>query len=278
MNVKIVRSAFLALIAALSFNLTGCQTVPFTGRSQLMLTSPEEEAQLGQQAWAEVISKSTASTNQKYNAALKRVGTAIAKAANKPDYKWEFRVFESNEPNAFCLPGGKVAVYTGLFKYTDNDAELSAVVGHEVGHAIARHGGERISQGIVQEAGAQVLAASIDGKSAGTVQGIMIGYAVGSNLAVILPYSRTHEYEADKLGMIFMAKAGYNPTAAVSFWQKFREVSDTGEVGEIFSTHPMSEKRLEEIKAYLPTAIDMYRTCPSKKDLGESLKAGKISD
>ncbi len=269
---NIFRKAVLSLFCASMLYMIGCESVPYTGRSQLMLTTPQEEAQLGQQAWNEVLAKNTVSNNVKYNGALKRVGESIAKAANKPDYKWEFKVFESTEPNAFCLPGGKVAVYTGLFKYTANDAELAAVVGHEVGHAIARHGGERISQGMVQEAGAQVLATTVEGKSAATVQGILVGYAVGSNVAVMLPFSRTHEYEADKLGMIFMAKAGYNPNAAISFWQKFKEVSDTGAVGEIFSTHPMSEKRLEEIKAYLPTAMDMYRTAPNKRNLGESLK------
>ncbi len=263
---------FIAVFCSSLTYLTGCVTNPITGRSQFMLTSPQEEAQLGEQAWKEVLSQSKISNNPKYNAALKRVGTCIAQAANKPDYKWEFKVLENSEPNAFCLPGGKVAVNTGLFQYTANDAELAAVVGHEVGHAIARHGGERISQGMVQEAGAQAISVALDGKSAGTVQGILIGYAVGSNLAVVLPYSRTHEYEADKMGLVFMAKAGYNPNAAISFWQKFQAISSTSKLGEFFSTHPMSEKRLEELKNYLPTAQGMYNTAPNKKNLGESLK------
>ena len=262
----------MLIIAVSAFSIIGCTSVPFTGRSQLMLTSPSEEAQLGEQAWKEVLSQNRVSDNSKYNIALKRIGANLAKVANKPDYKWEFIVFENAEPNAFCLPGGKVGVYSGLFQYTANDAELSAVVGHEIGHAIARHGGERMSQSAVQEIGAQAVATTLNGKSAGTVQAAMVAYSAGTNLGVMLPYSRTHEYEADKLGLVYMAKAGYNPNAAITFWQKFGQLSQTGTVGEFFSTHPMSEKRIEEMKAYLPTALDMYRTAPNKKDLGESLK------
>jgi predicted Zn-dependent protease len=181
-------------------------------------------------------------------------------------------MFDNTEPNAFCLPVGKVEVYSWLFQYTANDAELSSVVGHEIGHAIARHGGERMSQSAVQEIGAQAVATTLNGKSAGTIQAAMVAYSAGTNLGVMLPYSRTHEYEADKLGLVYMAKAGYNPNAAISFWQKFGQLSQTGTVTEFFSTHPMSEKRVEEMRAYLPTAMDMYRTAPSKKELGESLK------
>lgn len=268
-----MRAILNVLIVAVSaFFIIGCETVPFTGRSQLMLTSPSEEAQLGEQAWKEVLSQNRVSGNSNYNIALKRVGANLAKAANKPDYKWEFIVFENTEPNAFCLPGGKVGVYSGLFQYTANDAELSSVVGHEIGHAIARHGGERMSQSAVQEIGAQAVATTLNGKSAGTIQAAMVAYSAGTNLGVMLPYSRTHEYEADKLGLVYMAKAGYNPNAAITFWQKFGKLSQTGTVGEFFSTHPMSEKRIEEMKAYLPTALDMYRTAPSKKELGESIK------
>ena len=261
------------LIVAVSVSLTvGCETVPFTGRSQLVLTSPAQEAQLGEQAWKEVLSQNQVSGNSKYNIALKRVGANLAKAANKPDYKWEFLVFENTEPNAFCLPGGKVGVYSGLFQYTANEAELSSVVGHEIGHAIARHGGERMTQATGQEIGGQLLSTGLNGKSAGTVQAAMIAYSAATNLGVMLPYSRTQEYEADTLGLVFMAKAGYNPNAAITFWQKFGQVSQTSKIGEFLSTHPMSEKRIEEMKAYLPTAQDMYRTAPSKKELGESLK------
>lgn len=262
----------LLIVAVSAFLIVGCETVPFTGRSQLMLTSPSEEAQLGEQAWKEVLSQNRVSGNSKYNIALKRIGANLAKAANKPDYKWEFIVFENTEPNAFCLPGGKVGVYSGLFQYTANDAELSSVVGHEIGHAIARHGGERMSQSAVQEIGAQAVATTLNGKSAGTIQAAMVAYSAGTNLGVMLPYSRTHEYEADKLGLVYMAKAGYNPNAAITFWQKFGQLSQTGTVGEFFSTHPMSEKRISEMKEYLPTAMDMYRTAPNKKELGESLK------
>jgi predicted Zn-dependent protease len=262
----------MLIVAISAFLIVGCESVPFTGRNQLMLTSQSEEAQLGEQAWKEVLSQNRVSGNSTYNIALKRVGANLAKAANKSDYKWEFLVFENTEPNAFCLPGGKVGVYSGLFQYTANDAELSSVVGHEIGHAIARHGGERMSHGTIQEIGAQAVATTLNSKSAGTIQAAMVAYSAGTNLGVMLPYSRTHEYEADKLGLVYMAKAGYNPNAAITFWQKFGQLSQTGTVGEFFSTHPMSEKRIGEMKAYLPTALDMYNTAPNKKNLGESLK------
>ncbi len=272
MNRKSIRGLVLAVLCLSLFYVTGCSTVPFTGRSQLLLTTPQEEAQAGEQAWREVLSQNRESSNDKYRLALKRVGGNLAKVANKPDYKWEFVVFENAEPNAFCLPGGKVGVYSGLFQYTANDAELASVVGHEIGHAIARHGGERMSQSEVQDIGAQAVATALDGKSAGTAQAILVAYAVGTNVGVMLPYSRTHEYEADKLGLIFMAKAGYNPEAAITFWNKFGQLSQTGTVGEFFSTHPMSDKRIEEMKAYMPNALDQYRTAPNKKNLGETLK------
>lgn len=250
----------LALLMAASFFIAGCATVPYTDRSQLMLISPSEETQLGEQAWGEFISQNRTSTNQGYNAALSRVGEGIAKAVGNSNYDWEFRVFENNEPNAFCLPGGKVGVNTGIFRYMANDAELAAVVGHEVGHVVARHGAERMSQGMVQETGAQIIGAALDGQSGRTVQGILLAYAVGSNVGVMLPYSRKHEYEADKLGMLFMSKAGYDPNGAISFWEKFVKVGDSGgEIGEFFSTHPMSEKRLEEMKSQMPEAMNIYR-------------------
>lgn len=258
---RISVNIFAALVLALT--LAACQTVPYTGRSQFLMTSKAQEDKLGEDAWREVCAKEKKCTNQQYNEALLRVGTSIAQISGQSDFKWEFRVFQSKEANAFCLPGGKVAVYSELFKLAANDAELASVVGHEIGHAIARHGGERMSQAAVQSAGLQVVSAATKGNTAWTQ-----AYGIATEVGGMLPYSRLHEYEADYIGLILMAKAGYDPNAAISFWNKFKTVGSSGPFGEFFSTHPMSEKRIEEMRLKMPEAIDIYNKCPNKKGLG----------
>ncbi len=245
------------------FVLTGCNTVPYTGRSQLLMTSEAQEREMGVQAWQSVQNEERISTNPQYNAALTRVGGNIARAVNRPDYVWEFKVFDSKVPNAFCLPGGKVAVYSGLFTYTANDAELAAVVGHEAAHAVARHGGERISQAQMQQIGASVLDATVDDAT------IKEAYGIGTNVGVMLPYSRKHEYEADYLGLIFMAQAGYDPNAAISFWEKFGTISQTNFFEELFSTHPAGDNRIEELKKKLPEAMAQYQKASVRLGLGQ---------
>ncbi len=263
MNYKI-----LLVLIVVPFVFCSCQTAPFTGRSQLIMVSVDQEKQMGNEAWAQVSAENRISTNKKYTDALSRVGKNIAAEANRQDFDWEFKVFESNEANAFCLPGGKVAVYSGLFKYLANDAELSAVVGHEVGHAIARHGAERISHDMIQQAGAKIVETAV-GQSGGTTSQLwMVAYAGLSNVGVVLPYSREQEYEADKIGMVLMSKAGYNPQAALDFWNKFSTISKQSTIEEFFSTHPMSTKRQEEMRKILPDAKLWYKDAAQKKDFG----------
>ena len=244
---------------------SACSTVPYTGRSQLLVTSVAEENNMGQQAWQEVKKKEKISKNRKYTSAVTRVGKNIAAVSDRPDFKWEFKTFDSEQANAFCLPGGKVAVYTAIFDYASNDAELAAVIGHEVGHAIARHGGERVSQGMFQKAGAEVVSATTGEKYR---EMAMMAYGIGSNLGVMLPYSRTHEYEADHIGIMLMAKAGYDPRYAISFWQKFSKASDTNSFTEYLSTHPMGKHRIEELKKILPKAMDLYNKAKHKRGSG----------
>ncbi len=252
----------LILAAGAVSALTGCNTVPYTGRSQLLITSESQERELGVTAWNDVRKTEKESGNQEYNAAVTRVGKNIATSVNRPDYSWEFKVFESKVPNAFCLPGGKVAVYSGLFTYTANDAELAAVIGHAAAHAIARHGGERISQAQAQQVGASILSATVENAA------VHEAYGIGTNVGVMLPYSRTHEYEADYLGLIFMAQAGYDPNAAVSFWEKFGTISQSNFFEELFSTHPAGDNRVEELKKKLPEAMAHYQKAPQKLGLG----------
>ena len=259
------KHCLLMLLLPCMLIFSACSTVPYTGRSQLLVTSIAEENQMGEQAWQEVKKKERISTNRKYTSAVTRVGKNIAIASNRPDFKWEFKTFDSKQANAFCLPGGKVAVYTAIFDYASNDAELAAVIGHEVGHAIARHGGERVSQGMFQQAGAEVVSATVGEKYRDMA---MMAYGIGSNLGVMLPYSRTHEYEADHIGIILMAKAGYDPRYAISFWQKFSKISQTNSFTEYLSTHPMGEHRIERLKKLLPEAMKIYNKAKHKRGAG----------
>ncbi len=245
----------LALVA-------GCTSAPYTGRTQLMFYGESSDLELGEEAWKEVKASQVQSTNKELAATLQRVGTRLAAAANRKDYQWEFVVFDSEEPNAFALPGGKVAVYTGLFPYFANDAELATVVAHEVGHALARHGVERSSQGMVQYAGGFLVETLLG-------QDWSPAYETTSNLVALLPYSRTQEYEADHVGLILMAKAGYDPAAALTFWGKFRTLSQTGTLQEFLSTHPDGDKRLAELQTLQPEAKKYYEQCTSRQGLGQ---------
>ncbi|HPN83709.1 MAG TPA: M48 family metallopeptidase [Victivallales bacterium] len=234
------------------------------------MTSLSEENSIGEQAWREVLSKERISNDAFYNTVLKESGTYLSRVAERPDFRWEFRVLENPEVNAFCLPGGKVAVYTGLFGFCSNEAELSAVVGHEIGHAIARHGGERMTQQLIQQAGAEIVKASLG--ASGKTEAWLTAYAGVSNVGIILPYSRVHEYEADRIGMILMAKAGYDPNAALSFWEKMSaKENSVSALMEFLSTHPISSNRIAEMKKVLPEAQKFYQSAPVKRGTGRNI-------
>ena len=230
-----------------------------------MITSESEEELASVEAWQLILDSERQTTNVQHLNAVQRVSNEIARVANKPNYNWEFKVFESNDANAFCLPGGKIGVYTGLFAFTANDAELAAVIGHEVGHAIARHGGERMSQEKLKDYGSTLIGFAFEGYGA-TIASSAFG--LGAEYGAILPYGREHEYEADMIGMQLMIKAGYNPYSAISFWEKFATLSQTNEFQEFFSTHPMSEKRIINLKNYLPGAISTYKAATKKHNYG----------
>ncbi len=255
--------ALLFLLCMLFFS--ACSTVPYTGRAQFLIISTAEENKMGDQAWQEIKKKERLSKKRKYTLAVNRVGRSISAVSDRPDFKWEFKTFESKTANAFCLPGGKVAIYTGIFEYISNDAELAAVMAHEVGHAIARHGGERVSQGMFQQGGATAVSMVAGAKYK---EMALMAYGVGSNVAVMLPYSRTHEYEADHIGIMLMAKAGYDPRYAISFWKKFSKASTTNSLTEYFSTHPMGANRVTKLKELLPKAMQLYDKAKNKKGPG----------
>lgn len=257
---------FILFVILISITfLCGCSSVPYTERSRLLLTGENTENELGRDAWQKMLAEGKISRNIKQNKALLRIGKNIAAVAGKPDYNWQFRVFINPQANAFCLPGGKVGVTSSLFEFTANDAELATVVGHEIGHAIARHGGERMSHGLLQQIGSQAVAY-------GTQEPMFVtAFGLISNVGAVLPYSRVHEYEADHIGLILMAKAGYYPRAALSFWKKFGKGGTDQRILELLSTHPMSKKRWEEMEALQKKAREYYNKAPKKHGFGQKL-------
>ncbi|HZV53938.1 MAG TPA: M48 family metallopeptidase [Rhodocyclaceae bacterium] len=247
----------LPISMAITIALAGCQNVPITGRSQLQLVSAGQEASMGLSAYQEVLKKEKISHDPALNALVARVGSRIAAATGRDDYQWEFKVIENDKTvNAFCLPGGKVAVYTGLMPIAKDEAGLAAVIGHEVAHAIARHGAERVSQQLVLEGVTMAAVIAAGDQNKANLYGGLIG--AGATLGVILPYSRLHESEADRMGLIYMARAGYDPHAALELWKRMA-AQDKGKPPEFLSTHPADSTRIHQIEQALPEAMGYYR-------------------
>ncbi|MBI4246679.1 MAG: M48 family metallopeptidase, partial [Candidatus Rokubacteria bacterium] len=237
-----------------------CATAPLTGRSQVMLLSEGAEFQMGLTAYREVLSKSKVSGDRTLNAQVTRVGQRIAQATGRQDYPWEFKVLEDKQVNAFCLPGGKVAVYTGILPITRDDAGLAAVLGHEVAHATARHGGERVSQGLLVQTGLVATQAALSRKDPHTVQTVVSLLGAGAAVGLLLPWSRAQESEADHLGLIYMAKAGYHPSASRDLWVRMDEASRSQpRPPEFLSTHPLPGTRIHQIESWIPEALQYYR-------------------
>ncbi len=255
---KITLGAILALL------FIGCTKAPITGRNQLIMINAQEEMKLGLQSEKQILQKEQVSRDPQKNAMVKRVGERIARIASSQystakSFQWEFFVIDNDkEANAFCLPGGKVFVYTGLFKYVASDAELAAVMGHEIGHALARHGAERMSRGQLTQVSGQVLQGIMVGRgNPQNTAAVMQAFGIGTQLGVTLPHSRTQEYEADHIGLVLMAKAGYNPNAALSFWNKFSKSGQTPP--EYLSTHPAPQNRISTIKKLIPKVMPYYQ-------------------
>src|SRR5688500_18864144 len=257
------RIALLFLAATLT--IAGCYTNPVTGRKSLVLLSQGEELTLGAQSFQEIRQKEKVSTDSAMNARVARIGERIAQAVGNelPDAKWEFVVFDSKELNAFALPGGKVGVYTGLLQLAENDAELATVMGHEIGHVIARHGAERMSEAMVISGAGALGSAAVAAKTDDPKYKQVFDVAYGGLATVgrILPHSRSNESEADRMGAIYAARAGYDPRAGITFWEKRRSQKQkadakgggaAGALGALMSTHPTDEKRIADLKALMP--------------------------
>ena len=258
-------TALLTLGVLGSIGFCGCSTVPITGRQQLNLISAGQEMQLGLSSFENMKKEVPISRDAAANALVQRIGRRIANVAvnDLPGAQWEFIVFESKEANAFCLPGGKIGVYTGILPITKDEAGLATVLGHEVAHAAAHHGAERMSEALVTDLGGQILGLSL-AKSDPKMQAAMSAiYGLGSQLGVALPHSRQNESEADEMGLIYMARAGFNPAAAVALWERFASATGSNGGGLWFlRTHPVTGDRIQHIKSILPRAEVEFKNAP----------------
>jgi metalloendopeptidase OMA1, mitochondrial len=254
------RAGRAALVTTALVAAVACATVPVTGRHQILLLSEGDERQMGLSAYQEVLKKSRLSSDPVATEQVRRVGRRIAEATGRTDYKWEFNLIEDKQANAFCLPGGKVAVYSGILPITRDDAGLAAVLGHEVAHAIARHGGERVSQGLLVQVGLAATQVALARNDPGTVRQVTALLGAGTTVGLLLPWSRTQESEGDHLGLIYMAKAGYDPHAARDLWVRMAEASrGSSRPPEFLSTHPSEATRIRQIEAWLPEALQYYQ-------------------
>lgn len=263
--------SFVRIFAGgLALVMTACATAPYTHRRQFMMVSEDQEMELGKEAYKEVLKKEKLSNDARTNEIVKRVGERIAQAARSDAdpaiaerakrYEWQFVVVDAPKTvNAFCLPGGKVAFYTGIMPVCQDEEGIAVVMGHEVAHALVRHGAERMSQGLGAELLGTTLAIAVANKTPEAQRSIMDVYGLTANVGVLLPFSRTHESEADRVGLILMAKAGYNPQTAVSFWKRMAGESGGKKPPEFLSTHPSDETRINKIQAWLPEAYKYYQ-------------------
>lgn len=258
---------YLTILTAILF-LYSCSKVAITGRSQFDIVPDGEMQSMSYSQYQKVLSSSKLSSNAAQVELVRRVGRNIQLAVEKyfadnkmssqlKGYAWEFNLIEDPQVNAWCMPGGKVAVYTGILSFTQNEEGLAVVLGHEVSHAIAKHGSERMSQQMVEQMGGVALSLAIATQPTQTQQLFMTAYGLGAQYGVLLPYSRLHETEADHLGLLFMAMAGYDPSSAVTFWQRMAAQGGP-KPPEIFSTHPSDQTRIANIQKELPEAMKYY--------------------
>lgn len=258
----------LLIPAGLLILLAGaaCNTVPYTNRSQFNLLDSATENQMGFQAYQEVLGTEKIVKSGSNAEMVKRVADRIAAAADrdatergtKLNFDWQVVLIDSPMVNAWCMPGGKMGVYTGILPVTQSEAGLAVVMGHEVGHAIARHGGERITHQMGVEAALTAVQMGLSKQSSATQQTVMTALGAGSQVGVLLPFSRSHESEADHIGIILMAKAGYDPHEAPKLWERMSKLGGSGGP-EFLSTHPSNETRIKELTALIPMAMQYYK-------------------
>lgn len=257
------------LLLGFCFFLAACATVPITGRKQINMFPESEMIATSLTQYDAFLKENKLSGDKQKTAMVKSCGKRIAEAVEEfmiehgmsdriANFQWEFNLVEDDTPNAWCMPGGKVVFYTGILPYTQTETGLAVVMGHEIAHAIARHGNERMSQQMGIQAIGQGLSIYLNEKPAETQQIWMTAFGAASNVGIMLPFSRSHETEADKMGLIFMAMAGYDPAEAVEFWKRMG-ASGGQKPPEFLSTHPADDTRVKDLKAYLPEAMKYYK-------------------
>ena len=256
------------VISAIIFQ--ACSVVPFTGRKQLNLLPESEMISMSLTSYTEFMKENSLSSDRSDVSMVKEVGSNISKAVVKyfnengmqdrlEGYQWEFNLVKNDSvPNAWCMPGGKVVVYSGLLPYSADENGLAVVISHEIAHAVARHGNERMSQQMLIQMGGMALNEAVKEKPEETKGIFNTVYGIGAQMGLVLPYSRDHELEADKMGLIFMAMAGYNPQTAIAFWERMAK-SGGGKPPEFLSTHPSDERRIAKIKAAMPEVMKYYK-------------------
>ncbi|WEK34375.1 MAG: M48 family metallopeptidase [Candidatus Pseudobacter hemicellulosilyticus] len=260
------------LVSALLIGLLGCSQNAITGKNQLTLYNDADIQSMAATQYKQFLTenKVVATSTSKDAEMVRRIGQRLTTAINSyystqglskelEGYAWEYNLVDSKEVNAWCMPGGKIVVYTGLLPITQNEAALAVVMGHEIAHALAKHGNERMSRGALQEMGATALQAAISNKSAVAQNLLLSAYGVGTNVGVVLPFSRNQELEADKYGLIFSSMAGYNPQEAIPLWERMAAASGGGQQSDFLSTHPAESKRIEKLRELMPEALKYYK-------------------
>ena len=265
---KIMKKLLALLVVAMM--ISSCGIVPVTGRRQLNMIPDSTMLSMSYQQYDDFLKSNKKSSNKQQTELVKKTGKKIQKAVEKyladnemadriADYNWEFNLVDSPEQNAWCMPGGKVVIYSGILPLTKTETGLAVVMGHEIAHAIAEHGNERMSQQMLVQMGGTALSTALKTKPAETQQMWMKAYGLSAQYGAVLPYSRLQESEADKLGLIFMSIAGYDPREAVPFWQRMSENKNGQAPPEFMSTHPADETRINKIKEDLPEALKYYK-------------------
>lgn len=249
---------FLA-IGLVPLLLGACATIPVTGRHSFNIVPEDQEIALGLETYKDVVKKAKISSDPVATAMVRRVGEKIAAISDRTDYPWEYVLIDDPKTqNAFCLPGGKVAVYSGILPITKNEAGLAVVLGHEIAHAIAKHGAERMSQELLINLGGETLEVAMAKKPVETRQSIMQAFGLGATYGAVLPFGRSQESEADHIGLIYMAKAGYDPQEALAFWKRMEAASGGQQPPQFLSTHPSHETRIQNLEKWMPEAEQIY--------------------
>jgi predicted Zn-dependent protease len=266
----------IGLIAIAAVAAKGCQQGPF-GRHQVVALNGQEEAALGAQAFQKVLTESSVEQGDDVVRAVRRVAGRIEASAENPNvlrtvglkpqqFNWEVRVIRSSQVNAFCLPGGKVVVYTGILPVAKTESGLATVLGHEIGHALAHHGAERMAQQQMVAIGQQAVIGSMSDMDPRNQRAVLGVLGTGSQLGILLPFSRKHESEADHIGLLLMAGAGYDPRQAIAFWGRMEKMAGDRKVSEFMSTHPSHERRAHDLEGWLTEAMPLYQVSDKARD------------